>query len=66
MKLNAVTAAMSAALLAGNVHAEDVAQEASASVPDVPTFTVSFPSHLLPSHPRWGAFNPTSSFIENH
>jgi hypothetical protein len=41
MKLNAVAAAMSAAMLTGNVHAEDV-KEASPSVPDkLPTFTVS-------------------------
>lgn len=42
MKLNAVAAAMSAAMLTGNVHAEDI-KEASPSVPDkLPTFTVSF------------------------
>lgn len=40
MKINAV-AALSAALLAGNVHAEETKpDEASAAVPKVPTFTV--------------------------
>jgi calnexin len=39
MKFNAVAAAVSAAMLTGNVHAEDV-KEASPSVPDkLPTFT---------------------------
>ncbi|KAF4469751.1 calcium-binding precursor cnx1 [Fusarium albosuccineum] len=40
MKFNAVAAAMSAAVLAGNVHAEDAkANEASPAVPKLPTFT---------------------------
>lgn len=40
MKINAVAAAMSAALLAGNAQAEDVAKEASPALPKLPTFTV--------------------------
>ncbi|KAM5355827.1 hypothetical protein ACJ41O_002473 [Fusarium nematophilum] len=40
MKLNAVAAAVSAAILAGNVHAEDVkADEAAPAIPKLPTFT---------------------------
>ncbi|KAH6898551.1 Calreticulin family-domain-containing protein [Thelonectria olida] len=38
MKLNSATVAISAALLAG-VHAEEAANDASASVPELPTFT---------------------------
>lgn len=41
MKFNAVAAAVSAAFLAGNVHAEDVIpEEAAPALPEVPTFTV--------------------------
>ncbi|KAK7397965.1 hypothetical protein QQX98_012667 [Neonectria punicea] len=39
MKLNAATAAMSAALLAGSVYAEEVADEASPAIPELSTFT---------------------------
>jgi hypothetical protein len=39
MKLNSATVAISAALLAG-VHAEEAANDAAASVPELPTFTV--------------------------
>ncbi|KAF7550712.1 hypothetical protein G7046_g7931 [Stylonectria norvegica] len=40
MKFNAVAAAMSAALLAGSAHAEDVVEDAaSPAIPQLPTFT---------------------------
>lgn len=40
MKLNAVAVAMSAAILAGNVHADEVvAEEASPALPELATFT---------------------------
>lgn len=39
MKFNAVAAAVSAAMLAGVAHAEDVVEESSVA-PELPTFTV--------------------------
>lgn len=56
MKFNAVAAAVSAAFLAGNVHAEEaVAEEAASALPEVPTFTVRDPDDVELQLSHWGA-----------